>query len=77
MVHMDPHQVYRVYANSRDPRTVPKHLLVSQLLVLPPQHNLVTGQKPAEVLLVVTCTVSVHLWMGVKSVKELRETYLD
>lgn len=27
MVHMDPHQVYRVYANSRDPRTVPKHLL--------------------------------------------------
>lgn len=24
---MDPHQVYRVYANSRDPRTVPKHLL--------------------------------------------------
>ncbi|XP_044071008.1 putative helicase mov-10-B.1 isoform X2 [Siniperca chuatsi] len=27
MVHMDPHQVYRVYASSRDPRTVPTHLL--------------------------------------------------
>ncbi|XP_070704660.1 putative helicase mov-10-B.1 [Pempheris klunzingeri] len=27
MVHMDPHQVHRVYASSRDPKTVPKHLL--------------------------------------------------
>ncbi|XP_070758397.1 putative helicase mov-10-B.1 [Enoplosus armatus] len=27
MVHMDPHQVYRMYASSRDPRTVPKLLL--------------------------------------------------
>ncbi|XP_047440152.1 putative helicase mov-10-B.1 isoform X2 [Mugil cephalus] len=26
MVHMDPYQVYRVYANSRDPSTVPKNL---------------------------------------------------
>uniref|UniRef100_A0A8D3CXF4 RNA helicase n=1 Tax=Scophthalmus maximus TaxID=52904 RepID=A0A8D3CXF4_SCOMX len=29
MVHMDPHQVYRMYASSRDPRSVPKQLLVS------------------------------------------------
>uniref|UniRef100_A0A8D3DC35 RNA helicase n=1 Tax=Scophthalmus maximus TaxID=52904 RepID=A0A8D3DC35_SCOMX len=27
MVHMDPHQVYRMYASSRDPRSVPKQLL--------------------------------------------------
>ncbi|CAJ1050280.1 putative helicase mov-10-B.1 isoform X2 [Xyrichtys novacula] len=27
MVHMDPHQVYRLYASSRDPRTVPNKLL--------------------------------------------------
>ncbi|AWP02474.1 putative helicase mov-10-B.1 [Scophthalmus maximus] len=27
MVHMDPHQVYRLYASSRDPRSVPKQLL--------------------------------------------------
>ncbi|XP_071375982.1 putative helicase mov-10-B.1 isoform X2 [Centroberyx affinis] len=27
IVHMDPHRVYRVYASSRDPNTVPKHLL--------------------------------------------------
>ncbi|KAI3369856.1 hypothetical protein L3Q82_024666, partial [Scortum barcoo] len=27
MVHMDPHQVYRVYASSRDPNSVPKNLL--------------------------------------------------
>ncbi|XP_059186180.1 putative helicase mov-10-B.2 [Centropristis striata] len=27
MVHMDPHKIYRVYASSRDPRTVPKNLL--------------------------------------------------
>lgn len=27
MVHMDPYQVYRVYASSRDPRTVPQQLL--------------------------------------------------
>ncbi|XP_008278315.1 putative helicase mov-10-B.1 [Stegastes partitus] len=27
MVHMDPHQVYRMYASSRDPSTVPKNLL--------------------------------------------------
>lgn len=27
MVHMDPYQVYRLYASSRDPRSVPKHLL--------------------------------------------------
>ncbi|KAF7668035.1 hypothetical protein LDENG_00036090 [Lucifuga dentata] len=27
MVHMDPHQIYRVYASSRDPNTVPKQLL--------------------------------------------------
>lgn len=26
MVHMDPHQVYRVYASSRDPSTVAQHL---------------------------------------------------
>ncbi|XP_039972013.1 putative helicase mov-10-B.2 [Xiphias gladius] len=26
MVHMDPHQVYRVYASSRDPSSVPKQL---------------------------------------------------
>ncbi|XP_040888869.1 putative helicase mov-10-B.2 isoform X2 [Toxotes jaculatrix] len=26
MVHMDPYQVYRVYASSRDPSSVPKHL---------------------------------------------------
>lgn len=29
MVYMDPHQVYRVYASSRDPNGVPKNLLVS------------------------------------------------
>lgn len=29
MVHMDHHRVYRLYASSRDPRTVPKSLLVS------------------------------------------------
>lgn len=27
MVHMDPYQVYRLYANSRDPKSVPKDLL--------------------------------------------------
>uniref|UniRef100_A0A672ZG45 RNA helicase n=1 Tax=Sphaeramia orbicularis TaxID=375764 RepID=A0A672ZG45_9TELE len=27
MVHMDPYQVYRLYASSRDPHSVPKHLL--------------------------------------------------
>ncbi|XP_056219431.1 putative helicase mov-10-B.1 [Seriola aureovittata] len=27
MVHTDPHQVYRVYASSRDPNSVPKNLL--------------------------------------------------
>uniref|UniRef100_UPI0037E7FEF8 putative helicase mov-10-B.1 n=1 Tax=Semicossyphus pulcher TaxID=241346 RepID=UPI0037E7FEF8 len=27
MVHMDPHQVYRLYASSRDSRSVPKNLL--------------------------------------------------
>lgn len=27
MVHMDVHQVYRLYASSRDPSTVPQHLL--------------------------------------------------
>lgn len=27
MVHMDPYQIYRLYASSRDPRSVPKHLL--------------------------------------------------
>nr|XP_033482694.1 putative helicase mov-10-B.1 [Epinephelus lanceolatus] len=27
MVHMDPRRIYRVYASSRDPRTVPKNLL--------------------------------------------------
>ncbi|XP_042367148.1 putative helicase mov-10-B.1 [Plectropomus leopardus] len=27
MEHMDPHRIYRVYASSRDPRTVPKNLL--------------------------------------------------
>uniref|UniRef100_A0A3Q3VUE4 RNA helicase n=1 Tax=Mola mola TaxID=94237 RepID=A0A3Q3VUE4_MOLML len=26
MLHMDPHQVYRVYASSRDPRSIPKNL---------------------------------------------------
>uniref|UniRef100_A0A667WMC0 RNA helicase n=1 Tax=Myripristis murdjan TaxID=586833 RepID=A0A667WMC0_9TELE len=29
MVHMDPLRLFRLYASSRDPRTVPKHLLVS------------------------------------------------
>uniref|UniRef100_A0A672JJX0 RNA helicase n=1 Tax=Salarias fasciatus TaxID=181472 RepID=A0A672JJX0_SALFA len=29
MTHMDAHKVYRVYATSRDPRSVPKNLLVS------------------------------------------------
>uniref|UniRef100_A0A8C5DLY9 RNA helicase n=1 Tax=Gouania willdenowi TaxID=441366 RepID=A0A8C5DLY9_GOUWI len=27
MVHIDPHQVYRMYASSKDPRSVPKNLL--------------------------------------------------
>lgn len=27
MVHMDPYQVYRLYASSRDPKTVPQHLM--------------------------------------------------
>lgn len=33
MVHMDPHQVYRLYASSRDPNSVPKNLLVRWFLL--------------------------------------------
>lgn len=29
LVHMDSHQVYRMYASSRDPNSIPKALLVS------------------------------------------------
>lgn len=29
MVYMDPHQVYRMYASRRDPKSVPQNLLVS------------------------------------------------
>lgn len=45
MVHMDPYQVYRLYANSRDPKSVPKDLLVSHSWPLIAHNNLVTCCK--------------------------------
>uniref|UniRef100_A0AAQ5Y449 RNA helicase n=1 Tax=Amphiprion ocellaris TaxID=80972 RepID=A0AAQ5Y449_AMPOC len=35
MVHMDSHQVYRLYASSRDPSTIPKNLLGQDSFVFP------------------------------------------
>uniref|UniRef100_A0A8D0ACU7 RNA helicase n=1 Tax=Sander lucioperca TaxID=283035 RepID=A0A8D0ACU7_SANLU len=35
MVHMDPHRIYRVYASSRNPNSVPKNLLKQEAFVFP------------------------------------------
>uniref|UniRef100_A0AAX7VWM2 RNA helicase n=1 Tax=Astatotilapia calliptera TaxID=8154 RepID=A0AAX7VWM2_ASTCA len=42
-VNMDSHQIYRVYANSRDPNSVPKSLLVNSFV--PPQKEVTMKYK--------------------------------
>uniref|UniRef100_A0A8C5DLP8 RNA helicase n=1 Tax=Gouania willdenowi TaxID=441366 RepID=A0A8C5DLP8_GOUWI len=72
MVHIDPHQVYRMYASSKDPRSVPKNLLTQDAFVFPDKETLMKFR-----VLVVTMVTAGRLVSGGIPVGHFTHVFVD